>query len=133
MDDYLLDTNVLGYWYDAARREHRAVISRINDLRAQPGPQSQEPRLLISVITLGEMEYGYRVSRPGDPSRQDEFRKFVRDELPMVLGIDRHTIEPYADLRAWLFERYSPRNRRMKAKRVEELVDPATALELGIH
>lgn len=50
------------------------------------------------------------------------------------LDIDCNTSEPYSDIRASLFKKYSPRDRRNRLimKRIEDLVEPTTGKELGI-
>jgi predicted nucleic acid-binding protein len=84
------------------------------------------------VVTLAEVEYGHRVTKTPDHLTQAAYRNFIDREIAPVLEISRHIHEPYALLRAWLFENYSPRNKRTKTRRPEELVDPTTARELGI-
>ncbi len=133
MPDYLLDTMILDYWYDTNCLQHAKVVSSIGAV-CIPDPQTQYiPRLFVSVVTLGEIEYGHRVELKRDLVKQAEFTKFVRDHIPEPLEIMSHVAEPYGDLRAWLFNKFSPRNKRSKAKRVEELVDPTTARELGVQ
>ncbi len=56
MADYLLDTNILRYWYDTACGEHVKVAGWVNAAR-QPDPQTNYvSRLFVSVVTLGEIE-----------------------------------------------------------------------------
>lgn len=56
----------------------------------------------------------------------------MREELPQILPVSHHTTEPYGRIRAALFERFPPKDRRSKAKRAEEMCDPTTGRELGI-
>jgi len=59
--DYLLDTNILRYWYDTTCAENVSVVSRVNAAR-QPDPQTNYvSRLFVSIVTLGEIDYGHRV------------------------------------------------------------------------
>ena len=55
--------------------------------------------------------------------------------FPLVLEMDKHTVEPYSDLRAALFKKYSPKDKRgrLKAKWPEELCEKTTSKELGIQ
>jgi predicted nucleic acid-binding protein len=70
--DYLLDTNILSYWYDDVSREHVKVVARIKEAR-QPDPTTgYVSRFFVSVVTLGEIEYGARVSHVDNPVRQAE-------------------------------------------------------------
>jgi len=131
--DYLLDTNHLAYWYDQNRREHEKVVGRIQALR-QGGPAGEYvPRLFISVVTVGEIEYGHRVTNTGNPAEQAQYSAFVREQCPQPLDITDHVARQYGEFRAWLFNTYRDRKKRTKARRPEELVDPATARELGIQ
>ena len=52
-----------------------------------------------------------------------------------VLEITRYTARTYAEARANLFRKYSPRDRRgrLTAKYVEDLVERTTGKELGIQ
>ena len=56
MHGYLLDTNIVAYWFDERRSEHERVVQHIQEL-----PDTTP--LMISAITLGEIEYGLQVAR----------------------------------------------------------------------
>ena len=126
MQGYLLDTNIVSYWYDESRPQHERVKQRIEEL-------PQETPLMISAITLGEIEYGLWVVLEDNATWQEAFREFVDRRLPMVLGISKTTCTSYGMLRARLFEKYAPRERRRRALRPEQLIDPVTSRELGIQ
>ena len=129
MADYLLDTNILSIWYDAARPEHSKVIARVDAARTASGYM---PRLFVSAVTLGEVEYGHRVATTQDPVKQAKYTKFIHTQCPEALDITRHVAEQYGQMKAWLFNTCSPRSNRSKAKRAEQLVFPASGRELGI-
>ncbi|MEK7794556.1 MAG: PIN domain-containing protein [Candidatus Hydrogenedentota bacterium] len=132
MADYLLDTNILSYWYNTQRPEHLKVSAAVEVAR-QPDPQTNYvSRLFVSVVTLGEIEYGHRVAPTSDASKQAAYAKFVAEQCPDPLEMTNHVAEQYGELRAWLFENYAPNAKRSKAKRAEELVNPTTGKELGI-
>jgi len=123
---YLLDTNIICYWFDTRCPEHKRVVGR---LASRP---SGSP-LTVSVLSLGEIEYGHRVaSKDVDSSIQAQFSAFVRSQLPRVLDIQRTTGIYYGKLRALLFEKYAPGD-KIKTLRPEQLIDPTTSLELGIQ
>ena len=105
MQGYLLDTNIVAYWFDAKRPQHVRVVRRIQAL-PQNSPQA------ISVITLGEIEYGAQVASDDSASLQQALREFIDRRLPMVLGISKTTVTHYGMLRARLFETYAPRGQR---------------------
>lgn len=139
MADYLLDTNILSYWYDStpdasgqSKPTHANVVRNV--ARAQtPDPQSgYVSRMFVSTVTLGEVEYGHRSATTPDPVKQAEYAKFIREQCPVALDITRHVAEQYGQMRGWLFNTCSPKTLRTKAKRAEQLVFPATGQELGI-
>jgi predicted nucleic acid-binding protein len=131
--DYLLDTNILTYWYDSSKPEYANVVARVASVR-EPDPKTQYvSRLYISIVTLGEIEYGHRVSHRPDPDEQAAYSKFVREQCPVALDINQHVVEHYGRLRAWLFDQFGPKTKKSKAKRAEELVNPTTSRELGIQ
>jgi len=130
--DYLLDTNILRYWYDTRCVEHPRVVRRVKAAR-QPDPQTHSmSRLFVSVVTLGEIEYGHRVTHAPDPAKQAAYAKFVREQCPVAVEITKHVAEQYGEMRAWLFNKFGPIAKKSKTKRAEELVNPATGKELGI-
>lgn len=123
MQGYLLDTNIIAYWFDEKRPQYRAVNQRIAAL-------PEGTLLVISAITLGEIEYGHRAESAVNTPIQEAFLEFIARELPMVLEIMKTTRVSYGRLRALVFEEYAPKNR--KTVRAEQLVDPVTGLDLGI-
>lgn len=126
MDAYLLDTNILEYWYNPNRSEHKHVKKHIESL-------GEGTPLWISILTLGEIEYGHRLSPNPDPKAQEQYLEFINERIPYVVEIDRHTVGFYGEMRARLFEKFAPKEKRKKGLRPEELVDPITAKELGIQ
>jgi predicted nucleic acid-binding protein len=65
---YLLDTNIVRYWFDERRSEHQRVVQHIQKL-----PDATP--LMISAITLGEIEYGLQVARIDALTR--DYRAFM--------------------------------------------------------
>ena len=122
---YLLDTNIISYWFQEDGLENRNVVNHIDGL-------DEGTPLRVSAITLGEIEYGHRVVSTTDRPIQVQFNRFVQTQLPHVLGVRRATRMYYGQIRARLFEKYSPRNGR-KTLRAEQLVDPVTAKTLGVQ
>ncbi len=125
MRGYLLDTNIISYWFQPGTPENRNVVTHIGGLDAGAP-------LRVSAVTLGEIEYGHRVvSTTGRPI-QVQFNRFVQTQLPDVLDVRRTTRTYYGQIRARLFEKYSPQHGR-KALRPEQLVDPVTAKALSVQ
>lgn len=126
MDGYLLDTNIISYWFDENCAQHALVAGHIRALG--------EPPLLVSAVTLGEWEFGLQVAEtPSNLARQSVARSFAEQRFPAVLNVARPTMLCYGRLRASLFEKYAPREKRTKAARLEQLFDPLSALQLGIQ
>lgn len=136
MRDFLIDTQTICYWYDTARAQHAAVVANVESWRKQvESVESWEhkPRVLVSVITLGEIEYGYRANPAFDPNMKAEYLKFVADELPVRWDVTKDAVVAYGELRRRLFDRYAPREKRKRNMRPEQLTDPITSRELGIQ
>ena len=130
MPDYLLDTNIVRYWYDTHCPQHAKVLARVREVR-QPDPQTQYvPRLFVSVVTVGEIEFGHRVAPMPEPSKQSEYLTFLRGQCPEPLEIVPHVAEHYGKLKAWLFDTASDRKMRAKKYRLRQLIDPTSAEEL---
>ena len=126
MRGYLLDTNILDYWFNARRPQHDKVVDCIDRLPAGTP-------LRISVVTLGEVEYGHRAVSPHDTPIQVRFRRFLAEQFPIALEIRKTTTLYYGAWRARLFAEFAPREKRTRTTRPEQLVDPATSRELGIQ
>lgn len=128
----MLDTNIIAFWFDTARPEQSNVLARVKAAR-QPDPQTNYvSRLYVSVITLGEIEYGHRVVLTPDLAKQAAYNKFVQEQCPDAREITKHVAEQYAELRGWLFNNCAPKGKKSKTKRAEELAYPTTGKELGI-
>lgn len=123
---YLLDTNILSYWFAEGSAEHERVTQHILSL---PG----DSLLAISAITLGEVEYGHRAVSAEETPKQTTFLELINEQLPTVLNVMASTRLYYGRLRADLFEKFYPAGRKKRGLRPEQLVDPVTSLELGIQ
>lgn len=133
MRDFLLDTQTIRYWYDNECPQHAAVIGNIELLKEKAVSVKHKSKLLISVITLGEIEFGHRV-QVGDRSAQNAARsRFVREQFPVSLELTDDSVTAYGEIRSRLFNKYAPREKRKPGMRPEQLVDPETALNLQIQ
>jgi predicted nucleic acid-binding protein len=121
--DYLLDTNIWSDWYNP--RKNSYILKRLEN----------EPniRLHISVVTWGELRYGYEALTHREKSMLGNVWEFVRGQAPKTAEIDKHVAQDYGRLRAKLFDRYGPRNKKKKGLRPEQLRDPVTSLQLKIQ
>lgn len=125
MRGYLLDTNIISYWFQPETSENRNVVTHIGGL-------DEGTPLRVSAITLGEIEFGHRVAPTAGSPIQAQFNQFVQTQLPDVLDVRRTTRTYYGQIRARLFKKYAPQHGR-KALRPEQLVDPVTAKTLGVQ
>ena len=125
MHGYLLDTNMIRYWFDGDAGRFPAVKAAA-DARAADSP------LYVSAITLGEIDYGHAYNPAGAGAKRDEFVAFVRNQLPQILEVSRQTAEPYGRIRAKLAERFPPEGGWTKRIRPEQLYDSVAAQVLGI-
>lgn len=125
MQGYLLDSNIIRYWFDAECMEHDRVLQRVQNLPAGTP-------LVVSAITLGEIQYGLRVLDEA-PDYEAELAGFIYEQLPMTLSVTDTTRIDYGSIRARLFRKYAPGELRRKARLPEQLVDPVTGLTLGIQ
>lgn len=125
MHAYLLDTNTICNWFDGDAGRFPAVRI-IADTRAADSP------LYVSAITLGEIEYGHANKPAGAGVKRENFLAFIRNQLPQILPVSKHTAEPYGRIRAKLVERFPPKGGWSRKIRPEKLYDPVAARELGI-
>lgn len=124
-DGYLLDTPVASWLWDGGIPHHIAARARLAGLNDAP--------VFVCAVTLGEIEYGLRVSPAIDPNRQTAVRGAMAEYT--ILSLDHHTSRAYGEIRAALFTRYSPRNERgrLTMKWPEDLVEKTTGKALGIQ
>jgi tRNA(fMet)-specific endonuclease VapC len=127
MKSYLLDTNIVSFWFDDSKQQHEPVRQHVKRLPSGV-------LLAVSAITWGEIEYGHRLNDGvSDYSREkeEEFRSFI-EERAYVVDVKKSTRKTYGALRAKLFNKCTPADQRKK-RRPEELLDPTTALNLGVQ
>jgi len=125
---YLLDLNILRAWQNPAHADHQKVLGRMAALGAAPP-------IFMSAVTLGEIEFGHRVSEATSKAANKAFEHFISTQFPAVLPISKTTAPYYGDLKAKLFDRFAPKDatgRRRKHTRVAQLTDPLSDLALGI-
>jgi predicted nucleic acid-binding protein len=134
MRDFLIDTNIWEYWFNPKREpQHSNVLRRVAELKQQSENSNNPFRIWISSVTWGEIEFGYRVQTPKNGSLESQFRQFINDIAPNEFLIDRHVTQEYGRIRAMLFEKFGPKDKRINGRRPEQLIDPATSLQLKIQ
>jgi tRNA(fMet)-specific endonuclease VapC len=129
---YLLDTNIIGFLIEF---KSGYISQKTKALEKHWNTLSENTRLFLCPITVGEIEYGLRVA----PYSEEELRDKIRKEISKLdfFDIDENIARDYyAELRARLFNRYAPKdkkNRRNYNKRIEEWRDPTTSKLLQIQ
>lgn len=126
MDGYLLDTNTVAFWFNEKRQEHASVLAKVDAVE-------ENAPFYVSVITVGEIEYGHRVESAETTGIQAEYLDSIEGKLPQNLPVSKHTAARYGDIRARLFNKYAPKEKRSKGMRPEQLIDPVTASALHIQ
>jgi predicted nucleic acid-binding protein len=131
-----LDTNIWAYWFNKEKHPKYAatIEARVKELTisAETGARDCD-RIAISVITWGEIEYGYNVMTSKERSREAPFRSFIAAQSSWMVPFDKYTAAAYGKLRAGLFQKFGPKDMKRKGLRPEQLVDPATSLQLQIQ
>jgi predicted nucleic acid-binding protein len=124
-DAYLLDTSIASALWDELHVKHGLFRRRWERLPPD--------RVFVSVVSLAEVDYGLRVAPKIDHERQRHVREAMSSFV--VLPLDRHVAESYAELRARLFTEYSPRGARgrLSAKVVPDLWERTPDKLLGVQ
>jgi len=124
VEGYLLDSNVISILVRPQDPRHSRVKVHLEAVRPSP--------VFLPVIAIAEIEFGMAKAENPDEKQQAAMRRFFAD-YPLHLGIDDHTIEPYALIRAQLWKRYATRRQRgHKETLPEELVHRESGKLLGI-
>lgn len=125
-EGYLLDTNVASAAFDKGNPAYDVIRKQLEQLDDTRGI------VFICTISAGEVKYGLKVAPSIDADRQ----LLVQDAMAQYecLDVNHHTSESYSEIRANLFKKYSPKDRRNRLvrKHVEELIESTTGKELGI-
>lgn len=131
--DFLIDTNIWEYWFNQRRYpEHSNVLKQVRELKKNSEKSKVPFRVWISSVTWGEIEYGYQVQTKKEGSLEKQFRRFIHDIAPKEFLINKHVAREYGRIRAMLFEKCGPKDKKKMRLRPEQLIDPVTSLELKI-
>jgi tRNA(fMet)-specific endonuclease VapC len=123
---YLLDTQVITYWFGGSS-------GQFPNVQAAAEARERDAPLFVSAVSFGEISFGHKMHPAGAGPRRDEFLTFLRDRLPTILEISRHTAEPYGSIRAALANQFPPPGGWNKTRRAEQMYDPIAGRELGIQ
>ncbi len=130
MKDYLLDTNMLGYF-----AEFRAGIDSPNtrQIKKHLNIKPESSKIFLSPISVGEVEYGIRIGPYEKKEHYESVRKTILAFL--CLDIDRNVaFENYSSLRAKLFNKFAPKDKKRKSskKRISEWFDPTKDKDIQV-
>jgi predicted nucleic acid-binding protein len=122
-DGYLLDTNIISILCRPDDLQRAAVDT---NFKAVTGP------IMISAISIAEIEFGLAKSTGVSVEQAEELRKFLKG-YPHPLAFDVNTVPPYALIRAKLWQEYAtPKGKGHKEKLPEELFERVHGKVLGI-
>ena len=121
---YLLDTNIVNAASNEGDRLHEKIRAWLDGLG--------DAAVFTSAVSLAESEYGLNVY----PLEAHE-RQSIREARAayQVLPINPDTSRIYGRIRAALFDKYAPRDRRRKVRShyAEDLRERTSGKELGIQ
>ena len=128
-NDYLGDTNFASSLFVTSRKEHLKADAFLHKVKASNG------RIYLSRVALAEVEFGFELNPNIDVTTKQQMNTGMA--AYQILDIGKHTVSPYAQIRAALFDKKCPRN---KKKQIKTNLRPEfftalspTAYELGIQ
>ncbi len=134
MRDFLIDTNIWEYWFNPKREpEHSRVLKHVSELKNRCQEKESPFRIWMSSVTWGELEYGYQAQADKERSFEAPFRQFIHKIGPKEFVVNKHVACDYGRIRARLFEKHGPKEKKKKGLRPEQLIDPVTSLQLRIQ
>jgi tRNA(fMet)-specific endonuclease VapC len=126
MKVYIFDTNIASALWDKKNTYYEAANDFINSL-------NPTDRIVISCTALAEIKYGHKVFSSSDEKRRKKIEEAINSYK--VIGIDKHTADPYSEIRSNLFKKYGTKDIRgkIREKQPENLIDRTTSSQLGIQ
>jgi tRNA(fMet)-specific endonuclease VapC len=118
---YLLDCNTISAYF----HEVESVVERVRQI-------PPECFGLISVITLGEIQFGHSITQTTNQTIRDEYEAFIEEHFPFPVEITRDTSKYYGLIRAEIFRAHGPQKKTNKHNRPETLCDRITGDSLEI-
>ena len=97
-----MDTNIVSYYYTETRPEHACVWEHVGAL-----PFGAPIR--VSVVTLGEIAYGYYTGNRGGDDLATHVLA-IRSDFPNPLNVTRHAADLRGRVRARLFKKLGVKN-----------------------
>lgn len=127
MEDYILDTSAISAYLHSGHSDHATAVAVIDAL---PTASAK----LVSIVTLGELEFGLRLAEAANSAHLAQFReRIAKVRLYTPLNITHHTAYYYADIKSKLALLVKPKANKLKPSRwVEDWIDENTAKQLKI-
>ena len=107
--DYLSDTNFATNLFVTSRVDHSKAYSFWQKVNVLGG------RIYISRIAIAEVEYGLALNPKISPTVKQQMEAGIK--AYQVKEIGKHTTPHYAQIRAELFDKKAPRDKKGKIKR----------------
>jgi predicted nucleic acid-binding protein len=126
MGSYLLDTCALSAYFNEEHKFHAPTKSTIDGLRT-------EDAVLVSSISLAELEYGIRLAEARQGKRLDEFReRLVTIRQYGKLAVTDLTAPVYAELKASIAATRLKANGKKMPRYLEDWIESATGKKLQL-
>lgn len=130
MPGYLLDTNHIDAW----ERQDAKFMARLREV-------PPDNIIWVCPISLGEFEWGLRITSTTDAPRRAASRRFIEEQaLNFIRPIEITTRESYASIMEQIWRKYPPASGRVDTQRhlsehgvdVNDVWIAAVALEHGL-
>jgi len=133
-EDYLLCTNIVSILWNGADRRHAEAKRKLEAI------DPNHDHVHMAIISVGEIEYGLQVaplrSTRGKPVSPEKHRQ-VREQMGVFkkFYVTESTCEVYGEIKAALMDKWARNSDGSfkKVKRVEDLIEPINAQDLGIE
>lgn len=123
---FLLDTSALSAYLNPVHPHHGSAVNVIDELPS-------EAAKLVSIVTLGEFQYGIQFAEMAGSTRLKEYRDRLRIvRRYALLEITHHTSEAYAELKLNLAQRVQRRAGNKMPRWVEDWIDLGSGKRLQI-
>jgi len=124
MDGYLFDASALSAYMNEDHQHHESTLKVIDNI-------PDDALKFVSVITLGEFEYGVRSAEYAGSVHLAQYRRrldVIRRHQP--LDLTRHTSDAYGELKARLASRVLPRASKRMPRWIEDWLLTGSAKSL---
>lgn len=127
MEGFLLDTSALSTYLNVEHPNHASAAKVFATL-------GSESPVFVSIVSLGELEFGVRMAEAASSKRMIEFRERLKIAAQYApLDMTRHTAAVYAELRSLVALKVRRKANNQKPSRwLEDWVDANTDKQLQI-